>query len=82
MGWGQLVANCSVISYYTCLIALAVFYLTASFSTVLPWMVCNAEYTPPNKTCVASGGFGNDSVVTGDDGEKIDVIGAAEQYFK
>ena len=77
-----MVANSSVISYYTCLIALAVFYLSASFSAVLPWMVCDPEFTPANKTCVASGGFGNDSAVLGEDGVKLKVIGAAEQYFK
>ena len=30
IGYGQMIANASVISYYTCLIALAVYYLVSS----------------------------------------------------
>ena len=30
IGYGQMIANASVISYYTCLIALAVYYLVGS----------------------------------------------------
>ena len=29
IGYGQMIANASVISYYTCLIALAVYYLVS-----------------------------------------------------
>ena len=53
-----------------------------TLSAVLPWMVCDPEFTPANMTCVASGGFGNDSAVLGEDRVKLKVIGAAEQYFK
>ena len=81
VGWGQMVANASVVSYYTCLIALAVYYLTASFSSVLPWMVCDHNMTRPGSVCVASGGFGN-STTYDENGKKLKVISAAEQYFK
>ena len=35
IGYGQMIANASVISYYTCLIALAVYYLVGSCALIL-----------------------------------------------
>ena len=37
VGYGQVIANCSVVSYYTSLIALSFYYMCASFSAILPW---------------------------------------------
>ncbi len=44
VGYGQAIATSSVVSYYTCLIALSVYYLFASFAYVLPWTICNPDY--------------------------------------
>ena len=39
IGYGQMIANASVISYYTCLIALAVYYLvSASANCQVRWV--------------------------------------------
>ncbi len=55
IGYSQMIANASVISYYTCLIALALFYLVASFNATLPWMLCDDEVNVTGTVCVQSG---------------------------
>lgn len=88
VGFGQLIANSSVISYYTCLIALAVFYLGASFSSELPWTLCDDELTPNGTMCIPSGSNTSsvfqDLVDQGKYGAdtKLETISAAEQYFR
>ena len=76
-----------MISYYTCLIAIAVHYLYSSFSTVLPWTVCDPDIQLENTICVPSGV--NRSDVLRDMGldrseflaRNMTSISAAEQYF-
>ena len=113
IGYGQMIANASVISYYTCLIALAVYYLVsegvnvdkfvsesnsellsnfnftqvASFSAVLPWVVCDPSIKLENTICIASG-EDSDQVYqqmiangTLQEGQEVSVISSAEQYF-
>ena len=55
VGYGQAIATSSVVSYYTCLIAMSVFYLIASCQSVLPWTVCDPEIVLNNTICVGTG---------------------------
>ncbi|XP_050737516.1 sodium-dependent nutrient amino acid transporter 1-like isoform X2 [Eriocheir sinensis] len=48
IGYGQMIATCSVMSYYGSIMALTVFYLFLSFNTVLPWSVCDATWADDN----------------------------------
>ncbi len=43
VGYGQVIANAAVVTYYSSLIALAIYYLAASFQGTLPWMVCDPD---------------------------------------
>ena len=45
IGFGQALACCYVAPYYTSLISLSVFYFFVSFSSVLPWILCNPNVT-------------------------------------
>ena len=36
--------TCCISSYYCMLMAVAIFYFIASFSSVLPWTVCNDDW--------------------------------------
>ncbi len=54
VGYGQIIANASVVSYYTSLIALSLYYLVASCQSALPWMHCD-----PNIQVRKMGGGGN-----------------------
>ena len=89
IGYGQMIANASVISYYTCLIALAVYYLIASFSSVLPWTACDPDVQIPggNTFCIASGQSSaelyDELVANGTiaKGQNVSFISSSEQYF-
>merc|ERR1719319_742066 len=52
VGFGQALATSCVVTYYCLLIALAIYYLVASFSTTLPWTMCDPLLTPANITCI------------------------------
>ncbi|XP_068201394.1 sodium-dependent nutrient amino acid transporter 1-like isoform X2 [Palaemon carinicauda] len=55
VGIGQLVGNWSVVTYYCSLMALCVFYFIQSFSSVLPWSVCDYENWADENCVDASG---------------------------
>ena len=44
VGYANTVANGLITTYYTVLIAMAIFYFFASFQTELPWTVCDPEW--------------------------------------
>lgn len=44
LGYGQAFAAFCVVSYYCALMALTLFYLAASFQSVLPWSYCRDEW--------------------------------------
>ncbi|KAG7162061.1 sodium-dependent nutrient amino acid transporter 1-like [Homarus americanus] len=54
LGYGQMVATWSVVTYYCSLMALTVFYLTQSFSAVLPWTYCDPAWADLNCVDAAS----------------------------
>ena len=80
-------ATFSVVSYYTCLIALSVYYLIASCASVLPWTVCDPDVQINNTVCIPSGG--NKTQIMAnltlegviEHGQNVSTIGSAEQYF-
>jgi solute carrier family 6 amino acid transporter-like protein 5/7/9/14 len=43
IGAGQVIGCFYVVSYYSSLIALAIYYFFASFTKVLPWTICNPD---------------------------------------
>ena len=82
VGYGQAIATSSVVSYYTCLIALSVFYLIASMQSVLPWTVCDASIELNNNTvCVGAGENATQVLLDGGYPNDTQVIGSAEHYF-
>ncbi|XP_046631270.1 sodium-dependent nutrient amino acid transporter 1-like [Daphnia pulicaria] len=48
IGYGQALATWCVVTYYCVLMALAFFYLFASFQAVLPWTECDPEWATEN----------------------------------
>ena len=81
VGYGQAIATSSVVSYYTCLIALAVFYLVASMQSILPWTVCDPSIELDNTVCVGAGVNVTEVLLNGSYPEGTQVIGSAEHYF-
>ncbi|EDW81840.1 uncharacterized protein Dwil_GK25473 [Drosophila willistoni] len=45
VGYGQAFATVCIISYYSSLLALTLYYLFVSFQSVLPWSYCRDEWT-------------------------------------
>ncbi|XP_043244062.1 sodium-dependent nutrient amino acid transporter 1-like [Amphibalanus amphitrite] len=74
VGYGQLTATSAVLSYYVALMALTVFYFFASFSSVLPWMVCDPSWADLTR-CVDP--TTNLSQLTSND-----TMGSTEMYFQ
>ncbi|XP_055915233.1 sodium-dependent nutrient amino acid transporter 1-like [Eupeodes corollae] len=56
VGIGQAYAVLLIITYYSSLLALALYYFGVSFQAVLPWTYCREEWGP---TCVPSSGGSN-----------------------
>ena len=79
VGYGQMIATSSVVSYYTCLIALAVFYLIASCQSILPWTVCDPSIAVENTVCINAGQ--NGSEILADYPNETLSMSSAEQYF-
>ena len=79
VGYGQAIATSAVVSYYTCLIAMSVFYLFASCQSTLPWTVCDASVELNNTVCIASGENATEVLTNYSAGTQV--IGSAEQYF-
>ncbi|XP_012171770.2 sodium-dependent nutrient amino acid transporter 1-like [Bombus terrestris] len=44
VGWSQFCSNVAVMTYYSSLMALTLFFLIASFSAELPWAKCREEW--------------------------------------
>ena len=54
VGFGQVIGTASVVSYYCCLIALALHYMGSSCQSVLPWTVCDPDLSEDNVFCITS----------------------------
>ena len=73
-----------VLSYYTVIICIALFYLVVSFNPTLPWTVCsslaavNETFLKENKTCVPSGASTEDFA----NPDNLTVVFSSAQYFE
>ena len=76
VGYGQAIATALVVSYYTVLIALAVFYLVASCQSTLAWTVCDSSIHLDNGTVCIDANLNASMVPNG-----TKKVGSAEQYF-
>merc|ERR1712154_443671 len=54
IGYGQLLASASVMSYYCSLIGLSIYYLVASCQATLPWTLCHEHLQEDGRICVPS----------------------------
>jgi len=79
VGYGQMIGTASVVSYYCCLIALAIHFLFSSMQSVLPWTVCQPSLAAAGELCVASLATNSSHRLTN---TSLVKISAAEQYFK
>ncbi|XP_076640977.1 sodium-dependent nutrient amino acid transporter 1 [Halictus rubicundus] len=64
VGWAQFCSTVALMTYYSSLMSLTLYYLIASFSAELPWSKCSEEWD----RCVDSGKKSNDSATTFDNG--------------
>lgn len=80
VGAGQLVSSICVITYYSSLVALTVYYFFASFSSHLPWSQCQPEWGP---NCVDSKSFDNSTFLraSSSSAPNADVASSSEMYF-
>lgn len=46
VGYGHAFGTISIITYYSSLIALTLYYMIASFQSILPWAYCRDEWMP------------------------------------
>ncbi|XP_011304784.1 sodium-dependent nutrient amino acid transporter 1 [Fopius arisanus] len=74
LGFGQAFVGSYVVSYYCSLMALALFYLVASFQGELPWTYCWDQWTDP---CVSQHSNLSEVQASG-----VKVTGSAELYFR
>lgn len=70
-----------MVSYYTCLIALSVYYLIASCQSVLPWTICDPDVMLNNTVCINAGENATEVLTNGSFPPDTNVIGSAELYF-
>lgn len=56
VGIGQAYAGICVLTYYSSLLALTLYYFVSSFNTILPWSYCREEW---GRNCVDSNPSGN-----------------------
>ncbi|CAG9774079.1 unnamed protein product [Ceutorhynchus assimilis] len=58
IGFGQLIGSICVATYYCCLMAITLFYLSHSFTNNLPWTTCQESWEPYlkniSRVCVSS----------------------------
>nr|XP_050851288.1 sodium-dependent nutrient amino acid transporter 1-like isoform X1 [Vespula vulgaris]XP_050851289.1 sodium-dependent nutrient amino acid transporter 1-like isoform X1 [Vespula vulgaris] len=74
LGYGQAFAAFAVVSYYSSLMALTIYYLVASFQSELPWSFCRDEW---QGQCIDAFSNGSTSI-----NETITVQSSAELYFR
>lgn len=58
---GQQIAIYFIMSYYCTIISIVLFYLSKSFSAVLPWAKCNPEW---KENCIHSGQYNQELNLT------------------
>lgn len=78
VGAGQIVGSICVITYYSSLVALTIYYFFASFSSQLPWSQCLPEW---GATCVDSTSKDNSTFVSSLSPNQTEVASSSEMYF-
>lgn len=78
VGAGQIVASICVITYYSSLVALTVYYFFASFATQLPWAVCLEEW---GAGCVDSISKDNSTFLVNPSSNGTKMVSSSEMYF-
>ncbi|XP_035733055.1 sodium-dependent nutrient amino acid transporter 1-like isoform X1 [Vespa mandarinia] len=73
LGYGQAFAAFAVVSYYSSLMALTIYYLVASFQSVLPWSLCREEWQGQCFDAISNGTSINETTI---------VQSSAELYFR
>lgn len=78
IGIGQILSTVSVITYYTSLIALTVYYFIASLAKELPWATCSEEWGPD---CVDSRPKLLGNIISHADNSSARQVSSSEIYF-
>ena len=94
IGFGQVLGCFYIVTYYTSLIALAIFYFFASYTEVLPWTVCNPNIyvnmegeeqicrTKSESTILFLNATNNAILQSNKTQTNMRIISPAEQYFR
>lgn len=62
IGYGQLIGTWSIVTYYSPLMAIILFYMAQSFRSVLPWTYCDPSWADHHCVDASSNvSFSNDS---------------------
>ncbi|CAL4233823.1 unnamed protein product, partial [Meganyctiphanes norvegica] len=72
VGFGQSFGTWAIVTYYVSLMAITVFYFVQSFSSVLPWTICDPVWS--NDLCVDSSGNSSFNKIP-------NAQSSSEQYF-
>lgn len=78
VGVGQIISCICVVTYYSSLIALTLYYFFASFNWVLPWSTCLDEW---GSNCVDSQARMSDNVTHTADSQSAQSVSSSELYF-
>lgn len=78
VGAGQIVGLICVITYYSSLVALTLFYFFASFSSQCPWSKCLPEW---GASCVDSISKDNSTFTASSSANRTEVASSSEMYF-
>lgn len=73
IGYGQIFATWSVVTYYSYLMGITLFYMAMSFSEVLPWSVCDDAWADENCVDAISTNYTKNS--------STNYQSSSEQYF-
>lgn len=78
VGAGQIIASICVITYYSSLVALTVYYFFASFASQLPWAHCRPEWGPG---CVDSVSIDKSIFLSESTSNRTEVASSSELFF-
>lgn len=85
IGYAQALASWAVVTYYSSIVAIALFYFVMSFQSVLPWSVCNPDWADLS-TCIEVNNMAingtNGTVENSNSTANVTLQTSAEQYFK
>ncbi|XP_018788839.1 PREDICTED: sodium-dependent nutrient amino acid transporter 1 [Bactrocera latifrons] len=77
IGYGQAFATICIITYYSSLLALTLYYLIVSCQSVLPWTYCRSEW---GNNCINSNPIG-DGIESSIENSSMQLQSSSELYF-